>query len=130
MIFSSKPISLGIGRVSTASFMKDNTVAVFLSEGYNLVLRNVTEDMKVSTSKPRIYSYALDAVFFGDRLLERHGGLLMFADIDFEKNVSQSNKNLIESTNLDLDKLPKHSIKKMVVNKKRTKLNGGKNYGI
>ncbi|MCL1945491.1 MAG: hypothetical protein FWF56_06820 [Firmicutes bacterium] len=72
MIFDKKILSLGAGRVSNA-YRYGDVVVVFVNTGQSIVQRQI-ENGVVKTVLPKLFSYADDCLFVGERLLERHGG--------------------------------------------------------
>jgi len=83
VIFSNQILSLGTGRISSARMSGDNRLIVFLRNGQSMLQRRIVNGV-VKTATPKIFSYADDALFIDDQLLERHNNQLKFADIYLE----------------------------------------------
>jgi hypothetical protein len=71
MNFSNQIIALGQGRVSSARVV-DGQALVIMSDGSSLSTRKVDEKLRVHTVRPRVLSYAQDAVQYQGQLIERH----------------------------------------------------------
>lgn len=90
MYFENKIVSLGKGRVSSVNIVNDQVV-VFASQEGSLSQKRIAKDGKVSTQPPKIFSYADDAIFVNNKLLERFNGSLIFGDKTFEDEQDTEN---------------------------------------